>query len=788
MKRFVALALFGAAVVGCSDTSTAPVDGATLAPTAATFARTPSRKLAGRYIVVLRNTVTDVEGAAHALIARHGGRLRHTYKAALRGFALELSDSAAAALRAEPGVAYVEEDQTVSATGIQTGADWGLDRMDQRSLPLDGSFSYGGDGTGVTAYIIDTGINFTHSEFGGRAVTGVDEVTSGGTAADCNGHGTHVAGTVGGTTYGVAKKVKLVAVRVLDCSGNGTSSGVIAGLDWVAAHRLLPAVANLSLGGDFSQALNDAIEHTIAAGVSVVVAAGNSAVDACTSSPASAPHAITTGATDRTDTFASFSNYGSCVKINAPGVSITSAWIGSNSATAAASGTSMASPHVAGAAAAYLQSHPSATPAQVQSALVGAATTGTVQSIASGTPNLLLYSAAPAPTPAPSPAPTGTQLSEDWSSGVASSRWVSARSGTGILAAGSGTLSIGSQGIGSAIVTLTTVSSYSLDAAADAGVVVEVLNSPNPLQHRITLFDANGNGFGIYMSNSYLMSGPVVGSTLQTGNWAASVMPAFVRFRTSTGRYFVETSSDGLSWTVRRTDALPAGTATTSMKLRIDERGYSNSASQVWAARYGDITWGGTGASPVPSPVAQLSEDWESGSIGASWTYTQSGPGKASVQSGALSLGTDGVGSAIATVSTAASYSLDAAGDAGVVFRVLDSPASLTHRVMLVDANGNGFGIYMANGYFMTAPVTGGALQSGGWALNVVPAYVRFRRSAAGYVVETSSDKVSWTVRRSEALPAGTITTSMKLRFDSRGYSQSSGQVWAARYDDIVWK
>jgi hypothetical protein len=275
---------------------------------------------------------------------------------------------------------------------VQTGADWGLDRMDQHSLPLDGSYTYQADGSGVTAYIIDTGINLTHVEFGGRAVAGTDAVTSGGSAADCNGHGTHVAGTVGGVTYGVAKKVRLVAVRVLDCNGSGTTSGVIAGIDWVTANRTLPAVANLSLGGDFSQALNDAVERSVAAGVVYAVAAGNSAADACSASPASAPSALTVGATDAADAFASFSNYGSCVKINAPGVSIVSAWIGSNTATSGASGTSMASPHVAGAAAVYLQKNPSATVANVRAALIGNATSNVIQGIATGTPNLLLYS------------------------------------------------------------------------------------------------------------------------------------------------------------------------------------------------------------------------------------------------------------------------------------------------------------------------------------------------------------------------------------------------------------
>jgi subtilisin family serine protease len=276
----------------------------------------------------------------------------------------------------------------------QYGADWGLDRMDQRTLPLSGSYAYQRDGTGVTAYIIDTGINFSHDEFGGRASAGVDEVTVGGGAADCNGHGTHVAGTVGGATYGVAKKVRLVAVRVLDCQGSGYSSWAIAGVDWVTEHRVLPAVANLSLGGSFSQAFNDAIERSIAAGVVYAIAAGNSAADACATSPGSAPNAITVGATDNTDAFASFSNFGACVKMNAPGVGIVSAWIGSNVATTGASGTSMAAPHVTGAAAVYLQGNPSATPAQVRAALTSAATTNVLGGLPSGTPNLLLYSPA----------------------------------------------------------------------------------------------------------------------------------------------------------------------------------------------------------------------------------------------------------------------------------------------------------------------------------------------------------------------------------------------------------
>ena len=350
-----------------------------------------------RFIVTLRDSVANPTAVAAEHSARHGGQVDFVYRHALKGYAATFRGGGIAEVARDGRVAGVEPDGTSEAWATQTGATWGLDRTDQRARALDGSFTYISTGAGVTAYIIDTGIRFDHAEFGGRAVSGFDAV-DGGTADDCHGHGTHVAGTVGGTTYGVAKAVSLVAVRVLNCAGAGANAGVIAGIDWVTAHHQsgAPAVANMSLGGSASAAVDTAVRNSINDGVSYAVAAGNGFFglfhqNACNSSPARVPEALTISATDRNDRKASWANYGNCVDWFAPGVDITSAWHTGAAATNTISGTSMATPHTAGVAAQYLQANPAASPAAVRAALYANTTKGVVTS-ASTANNHLLFS------------------------------------------------------------------------------------------------------------------------------------------------------------------------------------------------------------------------------------------------------------------------------------------------------------------------------------------------------------------------------------------------------------
>jgi subtilisin family serine protease len=356
------------------------------------------RAIPNQYIVVLDQDAAGVAGdAARAAkqaddVLQVFGRVpAYVYARAINGFAAQLTDAEAVALSQDPRVLYVEEDSVMEAVATQNNPPWGLDRIGQRDLPLNNAYSYTTTGAGVNVYVIDTGIRRTHTQFGGRAFVGFDAIGDGRNTADCNGHGTHVAGTVGGSTYGVAKAVRLYAVRVLGCSGSGSTSGVIAGVDWVTANHSKPAVANMSLGGGVSNALDTAVRNSIAAGVTYAIAAGNSNINATNSSPARVGEAITVGSSTSSDARSSFSNYGSIVDVFAPGSSILSAYYTNDTATRTFSGTSMAAPHVAGVAARYLQSAPGASPAQVRNEIVNNATTNRLTGIPLGTANRLLF-------------------------------------------------------------------------------------------------------------------------------------------------------------------------------------------------------------------------------------------------------------------------------------------------------------------------------------------------------------------------------------------------------------
>ncbi len=368
------------ALAACSDES--PVAGR--ATVAAPLLSAGANAIEGQYIVVLN------EGAnARAVAGLVNADPSQVYSAALNGFSVSLNAGQLNAVRTHPAVAYVEEDQSFELAATQSGATWGIDRIDQRARPLSGTYTYTSTASTVYAYIIDTGILPSHSNFGGRAAVSYDAL--GGNGVDCNGHGTHVAGTIGSTTYGVAKSVRLRGVRVLNCSGSGSTSGIIAGIDWVRLNRTNPAVANLSLGGGYSASLNTAVTNLANSGVFVAVAAGNENQNACNVSPASAPAVTTVAASTSTDARASYSNYGSCVDLYAPGSSITSTW--SNGGTSTISGTSMASPHVAGVAALYKATYGNASQSTIDSWIKTNSTANVITGNPSGTPNRLLFKA-----------------------------------------------------------------------------------------------------------------------------------------------------------------------------------------------------------------------------------------------------------------------------------------------------------------------------------------------------------------------------------------------------------
>lgn len=394
-RRRISVSIAAAVAAGAIGAAIAlPAHANEVAAQGTIIGASSAEAIEGSYIVTLKQgQMTAGSADAKSLMSKYDGKVTETYQAALNGYAAELDASEARKLAADPAVDQVFANQKISLNAEQASPpSWGLDRIDQPNLPLDDSYTYPDSaGSGATVYVIDTGVHVTHEDFGGRAVHGYDAVDGDDDASDGNGHGTHVASTAAGEAYGVAKDADIVAVRVLDDNGSGTTAGVIAGVDWVTENADGASVANMSLGGGVDQALDQAVANSIDSGVSYAVAAGNSNADAANFSPARVDTAITVGATDDDDSRASYSNYGSAVNIFAPGSNITAAWHTGDSATNTISGTSMASPHVAGVVALYLSDNPGASPADVSSAVEAAGTDGVVGNPGTGSPNLLLH-------------------------------------------------------------------------------------------------------------------------------------------------------------------------------------------------------------------------------------------------------------------------------------------------------------------------------------------------------------------------------------------------------------